>query len=67
MRTIAKLAHLGNSGGRSPFSDVLGSVRRALTAVAPERRSARPMQDVDVWSDQAEVAYHEDCRASRCP
>ena len=66
MRTIAKLAHLGHSGGRSPLSDVLGSVRRALTAAASDRRSIRPMQDIDIWSDQAEVAYYEDCRASRC-
>lgn len=66
MRTIAKLAHLGNSGGRSPLSGMLGSVRRALAAAASERRSVRPMQDVDTWSDQAEVAYHEDCWAGRC-
>ena len=66
MLTIAKLAHLGPSGGRSPLSDVIDHVRRALAAAAPDRRSTRPLQDIDDWSDQAEVAYYETCRASRC-
>ena len=66
MRTLSKLAQLGNSGGRSPLSGVFGHVRRALTASTVERRQTRPLQDIDGWSDQAEVAYYEDCRASRC-
>ena len=66
MRTISKLAHLGNTAGRSPLSDVLGHVRRALAAAAPDRRPTRPMQDIDDWSDQAEVAHYENCRASLC-
>lgn len=66
MRTIAKLAHLGTNGGRSPLSDMFEHVRRALTAAAPDRRPSRPLQDIDGWSDQAEVAYYEGCRASRC-
>lgn len=66
MRTIAKLAHLGHSSGRSPLTGVFDHVRRALNAAAPDRRPSRPLQDIDGWSDQAEVAYYEDCRASRC-
>ena len=61
---IAKLAHLGLQGGRSPLSDVIDHVRRVLSAAA-DRRSTRPLQDLDGWSDQAEVAYYEDCRACR--
>ena len=67
VRTITKLAHLGQSSGRSPLTGMLGHVRRALATAAPDRRPSRPLQDVDGWSDQAEVAYYEDCRASRCP
>lgn len=65
MRTIAKLAHLGTTGGRFPLSDVFDHLRRALNAKA-DRRPSRPLQDIDGWSDQAEVAYYEGCRASRC-
>ncbi len=67
MRNFTKLAHLGHSGARSPLADMLDHVRRALTAAAPDRRPSRPLQDMDGWSDQAEVAYYEDCRAGRCP
>lgn len=67
MRTIAKLAHLGGQGGRPPLSDILLHVRRALAAAGPDRRPARPLQDIDDWSDQAEVAFYEDCRGGRCP
>ena len=67
MRNFTKLGPLGHSGGRSPFADMIGHVRRALIAAAPDRRPFRPLQDIDGWSDQAEVAYYEDCRASRCP
>lgn len=66
MRTITKLAPLGHSGGRSPLTDMLDHVRRALNVTAPDRRPSRPLQDIDGWSDQAEVAYYEGCRASRC-
>ena len=66
MRTITKLAHVGHSSGRSPLTGMLGHVRRALTTATPDRRPSRPQQDIDEWSDQAEVAYYEDCRASRC-
>ena len=65
MRTISKLAHLGLQGGLSPLSDVLDHVKRALIAKA-DRRPARPLQDLDSWSDQAEVAFYETCKASRC-
>ncbi|RYB03702.1 hypothetical protein [Lichenibacterium ramalinae] len=65
MRTIAKLAHLGTQGGRFPLLDVIDNVKRVLSAAA-DRRSTRPLQDLDGWSDQAEVAYYEDCRACRC-
>jgi hypothetical protein len=64
MSKIAKLAHLGTNGGRSPLSDMFDNVRRALSGTG-ERRSARPLQDIDGWSDQAEVAYYESCRACR--
>ncbi len=64
MRTIAKLAHLGTPGGRSPLSDVFGHVKRALSATS-DRRPLRPLQDIDGWSTQAEVAYYEDCRVCR--
>ena len=67
MRSIAKLAHLGTSGGRSPLFDVVGHVRRVLTAAALDRRPPRPLRDIDDWSDQAEVAYYEDGRAFRMP
>ena len=39
---------------------------RALVATALDLRPARPLQDLDGWSDQAEVAYYEGCWASRC-
>ncbi len=65
MTRIAKLAHLGTTGGRAPLSDMLDNVRRALSG-AVERRAPRPLQDLDGWSDQAEVAYYETCRAGRC-
>ena len=65
MRTIAKIAHLGH-GGRSPLADAIGHVRRAL-GTAAERRSMRPHQDLDGWSDQAEVAFYEGCRGHHCP
>ena len=58
MRTIAKLAHLGTAGGRHPLSDAIGHVRRAIGAAA-DRRAPRPLQDIDGWSDQAEVAFYE--------
>jgi hypothetical protein len=64
MSKIAKLAHLGINGGRFPLSDMFDNVRRALSG-SGERRSARPLQDIDGWSDQAEVAYYEACRACR--
>ncbi|WP_237481114.1 hypothetical protein [Lichenibacterium dinghuense] len=66
MRTIAKLAHLGPSGGRSPLSEVVGHVLRALAAATSDRRPTRPLRDIDEWSDQAEIAFYEDGRAGRC-
>ena len=65
MRVIAKLAHVGIHGQRSPLSDVIDHVKRACS-VKPYRRSAPPLQDLDSWSDQAEVAYYEDCLSGRC-
>ena len=67
MRTIAKLAHMGHLGSRSPLSGMLGHVRRALSVVASDRRPARPLQDLDGWSDQSEVAFYETCRVGTCP
>ena len=64
MRTITRLAHLGTPGGRFPLSDMFDHVRRAFSKA--DRRQPRPLQSIDDWSDQAEVAYYEDCRASRC-
>lgn len=64
MSKIAKLAHLGTNGGRFPLTDMFDNVWRALSG-AGERRPARPLQDIDGWSDQAEVAYYESCRACR--
>ena len=66
MQTIAKLAHLGTADGRFPLAHVLGHVRRALSA-AVERRATRPLQDIDDWSDQAEVAYYEARSLGHCP
>ncbi len=64
MLTLTKLAHLGAGAGRSPIADLLDHVRR-LFAETTDRRSRRPLQDIDRWSDQAEVAYYENCRLSR--
>jgi hypothetical protein len=65
MRMIAKLAHVGIHGQRSALSDVIDHVKRACS-VKSYRRGARPLQDLDNWSDQAEVAYYEDCLSGRC-
>lgn len=65
MLTIAKLAHLGPSGGRSPLSEVVGHVLRVLAAATSDRRLARPLQDIDEWSDQAEIAFYEDRQTGR--
>ncbi len=65
MRTIAKLAYSGTHGQRSSLSDVIDHVKRAF-CVKSYRRGARPLQDLDDWSDQAEVAYYEDCPSNRC-
>ena len=65
MRMIAKLALLGTPHQRSPLSDVIDQVKRALTA-GSDRKPMRRLQDIDSWSDQAEVAHYEDCRAARC-
>lgn len=65
MRTIARLAHLGAHEQRSSLSDVIDHVKRAFF-VKSYRRGARPLQDLDDWSDQAEVAYYEDCPSGRC-
>ncbi len=65
MRTIAKLAYSGTHGQRSSLSDVIDQVKRAFS-VKSYRRGTRPLQDLDDWSDQAEVAYYEDCPSNRC-
>ena len=62
---IAKLVPLGTPHQRSPLSDIIDQVKRAWTA-GSERKTTRRLQDIDSWSDQAEVAYYEDCRAVRC-
>ncbi len=64
MSTLAKLAHLGTGIGLSPIADLFDSVRRHLASTT-DRRLRRPFQDIDGWSDQAEVAYYENCRLSR--
>lgn len=64
MRTITKLAHPGPAGARSSLTGVFDHVRRALNAAA-DRRLLRPLQDIDDWSHQSEVAYYEDGRPGR--
>ena len=64
MSTFAKLAHLGAGVGFSPLADLFDHVRRRF-AVTSDRRARRPLQDIDGWSDQAEVAYYEACRLCR--
>lgn len=65
MRMIAKLASLGTPLQRSPLNDMIHYVKRAWT-VGSDRTATRRLQNIDSWSDQAEVAYYEDCRAARC-
>ncbi len=65
MRMITKLALLGTSHQRSPLSDMIDQFKRAWTA-GSDRKTTRRLRDIDSWSDQAEVAYYEDCRAVRC-
>ena len=65
MRMIAKLASLGTPHQRSPLNEMIHHVKRAW-AGSSDRKAARRLQDIDSWSDQAEVAYYEDCRAARC-
>ena len=62
---IAKLASLGTPHQRSPLNELIHHVKRAWTT-SSDRKSARRLQDIDSWSDQAEVAIYEDCRAARC-
>ncbi|MGI3903666.1 MAG: hypothetical protein ACRYGP_14740 [Janthinobacterium lividum] len=64
MSTLAKLAHLGTGAGLSPIADFFDTVRRRF-ATTSDRRARRPLQDIDGWSDQAEVAYYENCRLCR--
>ena len=66
MRMITKLASLGTSHQRSPLNELIHHVKRAWM-VGSDRKSMRRLRDIDNWSDQAEVAYYEDCRAARCP
>ena len=65
MRMIAKLATFGTPHQRSPLTDAIHYVKRAWT-VGSDRKPTRRLQDIDSWSDQAEVAYYEGCRAARC-
>ena len=65
MRMIAKLATFGTPHQRSPLNELIHHVKRAWT-IGSDRKPMRRLQDIDSWSDQAEVAYYEDCRAARC-
>ena len=65
MRMIAKLASLGTPHQRSPLNEIIHHVKRAW-GVGSDRKVTRRLQDIDSWSDQAEIAYYEDCRAARC-
>ena len=65
MRTITKLAPTGFHGQRTSLGDMVGTIKR-VCAIKSDRRPQRPLQDIDGWSDQAEVAFYEDCRLSRC-
>ncbi len=62
MKTESKLAHLRDSIQK--FQTVVGSARRALESKI-DRLSARPLRDLDGWSDQAEVAFYEECLGRR--
>lgn len=64
MRTEAKLAHLAGSDAKSLVLEVVTQVKRAWITKA-ERRDARPLRDVDGWSDQSEVAFYEEGRGPR--
>ena len=44
---------------------MVGTLKRSW-AVKASRRNPRPLEDIDGWSDQAEVAFYEDNRLSRC-
>ena len=44
---------------------MLDSIKRTFSEKAA-RRMPRPLQDLDGWSDQAEVAFYEDLRSTRC-
>ncbi len=46
------------------IQDVLQSARRVIEATA-EGLMARPLRDIDEWSDQSEVAFYEEGRAGR--
>lgn len=64
MLTHAKSARPDASSQRSALGDMMGQVRRSLAAKAA-RRLPRPLEDIDSWSDQTEVAFYEDVRPSR--
>lgn len=64
MKSESKLAHLRDTIQKLHLQDVIHSARRALESTA-QRWSARPLRDVDGWSDQAEVAFYEECQARR--
>ncbi len=65
MRTMTKLASLGTPHQRSPLNEIIHQVKRAW-AINSDRKPTRRLQDIDSWSDQAEVAIYEDCRGARC-
>ena len=65
MRQIIKLAPSGFHGHRTSLGDMFGTIMRTWSEKAA-RRTPRPLQDVDGWSDQAEIAFYEGCRPTRC-
>ncbi len=64
MKTESKLAHLRDSIQKFHIQNVVHSARRALESKI-DRLSVRPLRDLDGWSDQAEVAFYEECLGRR--
>lgn len=64
MKSESKLAPVRDTIQKLNLQHVLHSARRVLEHTA-QRWSVRPLRDVDGWSDQAEVAFYEECQARR--
>ena len=64
MKSETKLAHLRGSIQKLHISNVIDSARKVLESTV-DRLTVRPLRDIDGWSDQAEVAFYEECRGRR--